>query len=92
MRDGKRLYPTLIGGLLTAGLVLIPSFAGAQSACRGLEQSLCVDTDGCGWTRGYTRSDGREVAGYCRTRNTGNRQAREQREAMPDEGRVVQQR
>jgi hypothetical protein len=44
--------------------------AAADNACKDLRQQACADNAGCGWVKGYTRKDGREVAPYCRAKAT----------------------
>ncbi len=49
-----------------SAISLSPSFA--ASACKGLEQSECVESTSCGWVNSYTRKDGRTVNAFCRTK------------------------
>jgi hypothetical protein len=59
---------------LTAALVaavpmaLAVAAAHAESACKGLVEQQCANQPVCLWVKGYTRSDGRSVQGYCRSR------------------------
>lgn len=54
----------------TVSAVVILAFASghssAESACKGMEKSSCETASSCRWIKGYERSDGRNVAGYCR--------------------------
>ena len=71
MTLGKPFYAAL-GASLAVILFVIPPIAGAQSACKGLEQTACTNqTSSCTWVGSYTRSDGTKVSGYCRSK--GNR-------------------
>jgi hypothetical protein len=50
--------------------VLVSAFAGpalAESACKGLDQKTCESKADCTWIKGYTRKDGKEVSGYCKS-------------------------
>lgn len=40
--------------------------ARAELICKGLDHSICTATPGCGWTKGFTRKDGRVVKAFCR--------------------------
>lgn len=40
--------------------------ARAESACKGLEQTLCATKPECRWMNSYTRKDGIQVSGHCR--------------------------
>ena len=46
----------------------------APSECKGLDQAACASAAGCGWINGYTRKDGKTVAGYCK-RGKGSKDA-----------------
>lgn len=50
--------------LLTVTLTVAP--AHADSACKGLEQAVCVANAECRWQNGYTRKDGVPVESHCR--------------------------
>lgn len=39
----------------------------AASECKGLPQAECEAKSECKWVEGYTRKDGKEVSGYCRS-------------------------
>jgi hypothetical protein len=39
----------------------------AASECKGLAQAECDAKGDCKWVEGYTRKDGKEVSGYCRS-------------------------
>lgn len=57
--------------LLLTGVILVPAAHAGQ--CKSLEQPACEAESACTWVGSYTRSDGREVSGYCRNapRKTG---------------------
>ena len=40
----------------------------AASDCKGLEETTCAGNPACTWTKGYTRSDGKAVAAYCKAK------------------------
>lgn len=40
--------------------------ARAESACKGLDQTLCATKPECRWMNSYTRKDGIQVSGHCR--------------------------
>jgi hypothetical protein len=46
---------------ISAGPVL------AESACKGLEQPVCEGNGDCSWVNGYTRKDGKQVSGHCKS-------------------------
>jgi hypothetical protein len=53
-------------------LCTLPLFAAtgaAQAACKGMPEARCTGEAACTWVSAYTRKDGREVNGYCRTRS-----------------------
>ena len=54
--------------VLVAVAALTTGPASAENACKGLSETACAAAPGCGWTKGYTRKDGREVAPYCRVK------------------------
>ena len=58
---------------MSAGPVL------AESACKGLQQSVCEGNGDCTWTNGYTRKDGKQVSGYCKSigKRTGSSDTKE---------------
>jgi hypothetical protein len=39
----------------------------AESACKGLEQGTCEGNGDCTWVNGYTRKDGKQVSGHCKS-------------------------
>ncbi|MCO5762674.1 MAG: hypothetical protein NHG36_14340, partial [Chromatiaceae bacterium] len=41
----------------------------AASDCKGLDEKACAANSACTWTKGYTRSDGKEVAAYCKAKS-----------------------
>ena len=47
-------------------LSLVSGLSSAEGTCKGMEKSACTTDSGCRWIKGYERSDGRSVAGYCR--------------------------
>lgn len=57
-------------GAFIAGVILasatLPSLA--ASACKGLQEQACGKTAECSWVDPYTRKDGVQVAGHCRTK------------------------
>ena len=63
MNHFKRSAISFMGAIL---LVAGQNLAHAASECRGLEQPVCSGNAQCRWIAAYTRSDGREVSGYCR--------------------------
>lgn len=48
----------------TLALISLPTQA---AGCKGLSDSQCSEEAQCRWVKGYARSDGRQVNGYCRT-------------------------
>lgn len=60
----KKLTAFSAGLLLLLGMVSTP--AQASSQCKGLSKTACSVKSSCGWTKGYKRSDGKSVNGYCR--------------------------
>jgi len=56
---------------LSCALALGSGAAAAESACKGLEQSACEKAADCIWVGGYQKKDGKQVAGYCRTKSAG---------------------
>ncbi len=40
----------------------------AASDCKGLEETACAGNPACTWTKGYTRSDGKAIAAYCKAK------------------------
>jgi hypothetical protein len=67
-----------------ASLAALP--AAAENACKGLSQQGCEDSAGCGWVKGYTRKDGREVAPYCRVKVTPKSAAQATAQPRPSAG------
>ena len=47
-------------------LAMTAGYSHAQAECKGMKKSACATASGCRWIRGYERSDGRSVIGYCR--------------------------
>jgi hypothetical protein len=67
MRTQSTCLPRL--ALLTAALAALctaPTLA--DSACKGLEQAMCEGKAGCSWVAGYTRKDGIQVSGHCKSK------------------------
>ena len=58
------IVTTLIGSSF-----LFLSSVQAASACKGLEQTVCETEQYCGWVKGYSRKDGREVKAFCRAKS-----------------------
>ncbi|MBK1733486.1 hypothetical protein CKO41_17270 [Thiococcus pfennigii] len=80
MTSPRSLHPAPLAALAIA-LLVTPLMAGAQSACKGLEQPACTAQANCTWVGGYTRSSGAQVAGYCRSK--GNRSTKTTTDAPP---------
>lgn len=60
-------------GILAAVLfatTTLPALVNADSACKGVEEPLCVGRPDCIWVSSYVRSDGQRVSGYCRVKGT----------------------
>lgn len=51
---------------VTGSFFIAPREASAELICKGLDHSICTATSGCGWTKGFTRKDGRVVKAFCR--------------------------
>ena len=67
---GKSYLSRPLAALAVALLVALGGNpAIAESACKGLEQSACGKKADCSWVKGYTRKDGVNVSGHCRTKN-----------------------
>lgn len=61
----KRLsLPLSVASFCVLGLGLSPNLS--ANACKGMEESACLEQGACIWVNGYERSDGRAVQGYCR--------------------------
>jgi hypothetical protein len=71
---------------ISAGPVL------AESACKGLEQVVCEGNGSCTWVNGYTRKDGKQVSGYCKSigKHTGSTGTKE-RSASDEPTKVVKE-
>lgn len=54
--------------LCTLALLSASGATYAASACKGLSETACSANPACGWTKAYTRKDGKPVAAYCRTK------------------------
>jgi len=66
--------PLAFAAVLSVALLAgAPSIVNAESACQGLEQSVCAGKASCTWVGGYKRSDGIEVSGYCRITSGGKK-------------------
>ena len=51
---------------LFALIVFTSSPVQSDSACKGVEKSVCEKDHACRWVNSYKRSDGAEIKGYCR--------------------------
>lgn len=65
----KKIYALACTLLLSLGLMTSPAMA--KSQCKGLSKTMCATKSDCGWTKGYTRKDGKKVDGYCRVSKAG---------------------
>ena len=73
----KRLsFSRSVASTCLLGLGLSLSSNLSASACKGMEESVCLDEAVCIWVNAYERSDGRTVQGYCRAGNA--------RKSLPD--------
>ena len=58
---------TLAVGLMAGfGLASMPSLA---SSCKGQVESTCKTDASCSWVDSYSRKDGTQVKGFCRTKS-----------------------
>jgi hypothetical protein len=62
------IKPFVVATLFASTALLGAGPAAAASACKGKSESACAADPACGWTKGYTRKDGRQVAPYCRVK------------------------
>lgn len=62
---GFRSYLNLLSFVSILGLSA--STAHAASPCKGLEESVCIQSQSCSWVSGYTTKSGKTVAAYCRS-------------------------
>ncbi len=67
---------TACSAALAAVFALSSMTIQAASDCKGLEETACAGNPACTWTKGYTRSDGKAVAAYCKAK-TGNKASAE---------------
>lgn len=67
---------TACSAALAAAFALSSMSIQAASDCKGLEETACTGNPACTWTKGYTRSDGKAVAAYCKAK-TGNKASAE---------------
>ncbi len=67
---------TVCSAALAAVFALSSMSIQAASDCKGLEETACAGNPACTWTKGYTRSDGKAVAAYCKAK-TGNKASAE---------------
>ncbi|WP_456376616.1 hypothetical protein [Thiolapillus sp.] len=53
---------------LTVAVILsfTSGYSSADGICKGMEKPDCTASSSCRWVKGYERSDGRAIAGYCR--------------------------
>lgn len=59
---------TSCSAVLATVLALSSLTIQAAADCKGLEESACTGNPACTWTKGYTRSDGKAVAAYCKAK------------------------
>ncbi|MDO6468740.1 hypothetical protein Q4498_11505 [Neptunomonas phycophila] len=52
--------------VILSSLTTLP--ASAASACKGISQSACDNSNSCYWVSGYKRADGASVKAHCRTK------------------------
>ncbi len=83
----KTVSPILGAVSVAAALVGTPIVSSAESACKGLEQAACAAKASCSWTNSYTRNDGKQVSGYCRTKPGGTKVKASQE--APDSGQIA---
>ncbi len=63
MKKANMMISTLSAAIL---LSFTSGYSSAEGVCKGMEKSSCNVTSSCRWIKGYERSDGRVIAGYCR--------------------------
>ncbi len=63
MKKVNKMISTLSAVVI---LAFTSGYSNAESSCKGMEKSNCETASSCRWIKGYERSDGRSVAGYCR--------------------------
>lgn len=63
MKKANMMISTLSAAIL---LSFTSGYSSAQGICKGMEKPTCSASSSCRWVKGYERSDGRAVAGYCR--------------------------
>jgi hypothetical protein len=63
MKKANKMISTLSAAVI---LAFTSGYSSAESACKGMEKNSCESAGSCRWIKGYERSDGRTVAGYCR--------------------------
>ena len=56
--------PAVMSAVFAFSSTTIP----AASDCKVLEETACAGNPACTWTKGYTRSDGKAVAAYCKAK------------------------
>gem|GEM_PF-1357608 len=70
---------------LTVGLSFSVLSVSAASACKGLERDPCERKD-CIWVESYTRKDGVDVRGHCKSRPSGSNGKNESKSVKSDHG------
>jgi len=63
MKKANMMISTLSAAIL---LSITSGYSSAEGICKGMEKSSCATSTSCRWVKGYKRSDGRSIAGYCR--------------------------
>jgi len=79
----KTLSTTLLTGLCV--LAVSATAVNAASECKGLAQTECEAKTECRWIDGYTRKDGKEVSGYCRSLGKKSSEAKEEASSKKSE-------
>ncbi|WP_456414832.1 hypothetical protein [Thiolapillus sp.] len=63
MKKTNMMISTLAAATI---LSLTSGYSSADNLCKGMEKSDCTASNSCRWVKGYERTDGKTVAGYCR--------------------------
>ncbi|WP_456408393.1 hypothetical protein [Thiolapillus sp.] len=63
MKKANMMISTLSAAIL---LSITSGYSSAEGMCKGMEKSSCATSTSCRWVKGYKRTDGRSIAGYCR--------------------------
>lgn len=79
----QRIRLPHVATLAAALAVLATGPALAESACKGLEQALCEGKADCAWVNGYTRKDGVQVSGHCKSKGKRADSATKSKEGEP---------